>query len=303
MKRFIIIFIFLPFLSCLPNRYNYGTGYYAPCWSADGTKIYFFRNDLTVKEISNVVVHTWEYEKNECYICSCNPDGSDLKGIIKVGEIPNEIKGLTDEFDVSDKGEIIYSTSYYSSDITAKIITIKSGIWSVKDDGSNDHQLLGWGRNPRWTYHYSKIIFEGTDDNSGIWLMDKDGSNVTQLLAEGSSPSFCDTTEELLYHKRGWIWIYSFIDSSSDSITEGSYGDISPDGNEFAYFSYGRLKIYNMSDSVTITVCGGNKPRWSKNSEKILINEFENIGDVGIVNNDGSSLHKILDGDSWPYHN
>lgn len=80
--KYLIILLSLLFIfkgcTCTIGTY-YGTGYYAPAWSPDGSRIYYFRNDLNVDEVQNGIPPlagtSYEYRKNEWYICSCDLDG------------------------------------------------------------------------------------------------------------------------------------------------------------------------------------------------------------------------------------
>jgi Tol biopolymer transport system component len=303
MKRTIICFIIVGsiflislFKGCSCNPTYHGTGYYAPAWSADGTRIYYFRNDLTVEKHTGFLVgETYEYKKNEWYICSCDVNGGSRKTIYKIGEfsgkLPSELWRMI--MDISQDGKILYSVT----------TAIKSGIWIINTDGSDDHQLLSWGKNPRWAYNYSKIVFEGEGNKEGIWLMDKDGSNVSQVLTEGSSPAFCDANEKMLYHiwpadGYGQLYCYSFADSSVDTLVEGASADWSPTGEKFAYFygSGGYPLIFQFSDSSSTTITtpdmGYKVIRWSEINKIVSYNSG-----IWVMNPDGSEFKVIIKDD------
>lgn len=282
----LLLVLAINFNSCSNSTLvNYGTNYYAPCWSADGTKIYYFRNDLTVLDVirgAPMGNQTYKYERSEWFMCSCDVDGNDSKGIIKVGEF----KGINGygAMDVSSSGEIIYWF----------FLERDNGIWVIKNNGTGNHQLLSWGMYPRWAFNYTKIIFEGNGSYAGIWMMDKDGKNLTQILTEGSSPVFCDTNQKMIYHKNGWIWIYSFIDSSNDSIVEGTWGDWLHDGSKFVYRSEKGSTLFDMLDSSSGKWYGVygwyGAPRLSI-SAKIVIGD---AGNIKLMNIDGSDFKVLI---------
>ena len=295
MRRiWVIIGMVVLFGGCTRTKMHYGTGYYAPAWSPDGRRIYYFRNDLTVKEIIPYGEGVqYEYEKNEWYICSCDTNGENRKEIYKVAEFKG--KGGGGNMDVSPSGEIIYCFP-----------KTKEGIWMMDTTGNNDHQILFWGKNPRWAYNYTKIIFEGDSTHRGIWLMDKNGENVIQILTEGSSPAFCDANEKVLYHiwpaeGYGMIYLYSFSDSSIDTLVEGTHPDWSPDGEKFVYHigSGGNLYLYLLVDNTykqILDIGYGYIIRFMPSSTAII---FEEGSSVSLTNEDGNEHKTILQGKSW----
>lgn len=80
------------------------------------------------------------------------------------------------------------------------------------------------GKNPRWAFDYTKIIFEGDEEHSGIWIVGKDGSGLEKVIEKGESPieleSVCRTTNEILFSVE-WdrkLCIFSFKTQRIDTI-------------------------------------------------------------------------------------
>lgn len=303
MRRKIILFVIVGSMFIISlfkgcswwNPTYHGTGYCVPAWSSDGIRIYYFRNDLTVKHHRGILTGGYyEWEKNEWYICSCDVNGGSRKTIYKVGEfsdkLPSELWRMI--MDVSSDGKILYSVT----------TAIKGGIWTVNTDGSNDHQILSWGKNPRWVYNYTKIVFEGDGDKAGIWLMDRDGNNVSQVLTEGSSPAFCDANEKMLYHiwpakGYGQLYCYSFTDSLIDTLIEGNWPDWNNTGEYFICNSQGNYSLFRSSSGelyIELPFTAGYSwvSRWWNSRIVANIN-----GGIGVVNSDGTDDRIILEND------
>ncbi len=278
-----LIFLFL-ITGCTQDKYHYGTGYYAPCWNADGTRIYYFRNDLTEKEIINwPFSQTYKCEKNEWYICSCKPDGSDRREISKMVEFSGELGG-GGSMDISPKGKIVYSLGKPKS---------AAGIWTIDIDGTNKRYILQWGEYPRWSFNCTKIIFGSDGEQEGIWMMDEEGDNLQQVIEKGTRPSFCENTKTLLYNKGRWIWSYSFVDSSTDSVTNqpnnAFWPEWLPSCEEFVYTDYA-LYLYSFTNGTykLLNSIGDYRPRVFE--DKIAV---EDEG-IWVLNVDGTAARKIL---------
>ena len=211
MCKKVLCFLMLVLTGCTQVRYNWAIFYHPGSWSPDCKWIYYFKTfELTRVEkpwapYSKEVI-SWD---DRYFIGKCRPDGSDTTTLLELSEAPHGV------LDVSPDGWIIFST--------------RSGIWMVDTSGENLHRIWDWGMYPRWAFNYTKIIFSGPTEydsgygradtvNPGIWLINRDGRGLEKIMDEGTRPAFCDANGKIVYILNGDLIIYSFADSSKDSI-------------------------------------------------------------------------------------
>lgn len=282
------------FEGCTKTEIHHGIGYYAPCWNADGTRIYYFRNDLTVKEIRNFYSKTYEYEKNEWYICSCKPDGSDRKEIAKVlefeGENPSTGFRRYMSLDVSLSNDILYTLA----------VSGEEGIWFINRDGARKKKIYDSGRRASYSPDGSKIAYNKKE--GGICVIDSNGANHQELFSKGTAPSWSPDGEYILFDSVFWetwggIWKIGIAGSDTLKLSEEGYDPVwSPDGSKIAYWKGGgKFGIYTNTNNGTSEIKRGEIPstswlKWNP-GEEILI---EASGDVWRMKSDGSEKKKIL---------
>jgi len=123
-------------------------GYYAPSWSADGTRLAFAMPPLTSFTIS--------------------VDGSDLRQLVPVGE---GVSGTAPLW--SPDGSTIAST----------VCGTRPTIYLVRPDGGDLRIFAQNACDPQWTSD-GRIVFgrnSPTDQSGGTWIMDVEGGNVHRL--------------------------------------------------------------------------------------------------------------------------
>jgi len=183
-------------LGCTKTKTHYGTGYYAPCWNADGTRIYYFRNDLTVKKIEKMLISsTYEYEKNEWYICSCDLEGGDRKELVEVLEFKGENESYWGYVSLdysSTEDKLIYSLSQS-----------QFGIWIINADGTEKEKISSTGRNPKWRPNGGEICYN--EESEGIWLMDANGNNKHEIFEKGTSPSWSPLDNWIVFDENQFV--------------------------------------------------------------------------------------------------
>jgi len=170
----------------------------SPAWTPDGRKLYFIKDisySRTIVEWKPGGKELYQF-RDEWYLMKCNPDGSDTTTIARIYKQDGWSQGVISEarnaqMDISSSGEIVIN------------FLDPPGIFLMDTTGKIIRQVLDWGRNPRWAFDYTKIIFEGDDEHAGIWMMDKDGSGLEKVIEKGESPieleSVCRTTNEILF--------------------------------------------------------------------------------------------------------
>jgi Tol biopolymer transport system component len=121
-------------------------GYYAPSWSADGTRLAFAKPPLTSFTIS--------------------VDGSDLRRLVPVGEGASGTAPLW---------------SPDGSTIASMVCGTRPAIYLVQPDGGDLRTLEEDACDLQWTRD-GRIVFSRSDDPSlSNWIMDADGGNVRRL--------------------------------------------------------------------------------------------------------------------------
>ncbi len=283
----VTLFCFISFvLTCrVGEKYYYGVGYYAPCWSPDGKRIYYFKNVVIEKRYICGEAYCYKYVKNEWYICSCDMNGEDEKVIAFIGA-----GGGVSTIDVVPSGEIIYSR-YYSG--YSEVDTIGPfGIIKIDKNG-NRKVLLAWGENPRYCYNYTKIVF----DSGGIWIMNKDGTGLKKLVKDGKQPVMDSNNKFIVFTKRkhgyNHIWIY-FVDNEEENslFSYAEYPEVFPNGEEI--ICSGGV-IFNLQSRTYDYIEGF--PYFSKPRVN-FINQivFQDINSIIKINKDGTSVKIIKEG-------
>ena len=191
----------------------------SPAWTPDGKKLYFIKDigySRTVVENKPFGKELYEF-RDEWYLMKCNPDGSDTMNVARIYKQKEWLQGALYEsyrveMDISPSGEIVIN------------FLDPPGIFLMDTTGQILGKVLDWGKNPRWAFNYTKIIFTGDDEHPGIWMMDKDGNNLEKLVEKGESPiklqSVCKTTNEILFSVE-WdkkLCAYSFQTETTDTI-------------------------------------------------------------------------------------
>jgi Tol biopolymer transport system component len=203
----------------------------------------------------------------------------------------------------------------------------------VMDSDGNNRKLLGWGNQMTWHPDGDIIVFsywQGAElgiYNNKLYSIKTNGEN-RQIISENyvGSHSFSPDGDKIVFSKSDsskQIVIVEYPSFNNPTyigpINGGGYPSWSPSGKKIA-FSFtdstsiidGLLlsNIYLMNidgtDIIKLTNHSTKEhysfPRWSPDSEKVI---FLGIGlddtestYLYIVNNDGTNLHKIIDGNS-----
>ena len=121
-------------------------GYYAPSWSADGTRLAFAMPPLTSFTI--------------------NVDGSDLRQLVPVGE---------GEFGTAPRWSPDGST------IASSVCGTRPTIYLVQPDGGDLRTVGRDACDPRWTRDGRIVFSRYYDGPASDWIMDADGGNVRRL--------------------------------------------------------------------------------------------------------------------------
>lgn len=288
-----------------------------PLWSADGGKIYFqliISYHRVIVPLKPFAKEVSQY-KSESYLMRCNPDGEfvDTLGILYKEKEFNQSDTSFDIFleDISPHGEILSTFRY------ASVGYEKYEIWIMDTCGKNRKQLLDWGKNPRWAFNYTKVIFNGDREHPGIWMMDKKGDDVEKVCL-GSLISYSILNNEFLFiNEKNQICVYKLETGTIDTIIKKDDWATFPTWNtrgekilwlkvpEESYpgemYDSLKLCIYSVKEeSLILEKIIKEKPlptahiwrlRWQPYGRWIV---FEDIYNIWRIRDDGEELMEIL---------
>ena len=200
--------------------------------------------------------------------------------------------------------------------------------WSIHTmnvDGTDWKRLTNaknkWDYGPDWSPDGEQIVFaKEYKDSTGIvyheiWIMDADGSNQTQLkLLQGGSPFFTPDGR-IVYSaeykdKKSEICIADIDGSNIVQLTNNQanewHPDVSADGKQIAFMSDrdGNFEVYVMNidgsnqKRLTYDDVKNFYPSWSPDGSKLIYSiktgDARKDRDIFMMNNDGSSVEKII---------
>ncbi len=291
----VTLFCFISFvLTCrVGEKYYYGVGYYAPCWSPDGKRIYYFKNVVKVKRYLKGESYSYKYLKNEWYICSCDTNGENEKEIVFVENYQNPYFCYAWMSFVNESLIVfeLYDPYYINS----------TGMWIINLKNSFKKCLIDTGRTP--SGNKNKIAFTLMSRQGiykGIWIIDIGNNSVLPACFLGYEPAWSPTGKELLCSE---TWnVSSILKINLESGTfrklsvEGLHPTWSPDGKKFAYVTYDGIYIADSAGTSAqkLVHIGGECLQWSPGA-RILVRNLEGIW---IVNLKGEA-RKILENIPW----
>ena len=194
--------------------------YSFPVWSKDGSRIFYIKKvDHFKSTFLNFSSGPGEYiAKQECYIMSMRPDGSDKKVIIKfITEEENHLPDIYNLLILPDGKQLIFF-------LLGKHEKLERCICKVNIDGTNLVKLLDFGEITRIPDLFvspdgTKIAYTKErygDENKDIigsvfssWLMDADGQNNYMVCGEASEVKGWTTN--------GYLIISTYADSEGDA--------------------------------------------------------------------------------------
>jgi Tol biopolymer transport system component len=214
----------------------------------------------------------------------------------------------------------------WSPDGTRIVFSRHSGfsgfaIWVMDADGTDQVQLtpnpVGYTDGvPVWSPDGSKIAFySGRDNPSGeIYVMDADGSNLTRLTVTPLNGSFQpvyspdgtriafestrDGDDDIYVMNADGTGVPAQLTGVGDIGTTDGNVDWSADGQKLVFTSNrtGPFQLFTMapdgSNQTSLGVAGA-APEWSPDGTQIVYLENPGVGEIGIVNADGSNAHTL----------
>ncbi len=224
-----------------------------PSWSPDGSKIAFA-----------------SYRTGQAQIYIMNSDGSNQTRLTNA-KIPYDGQTLSFTYSnwspdgsklLSDNGWG-YSGGGIEDAGGIYVFSVNTGNYTQLTHNADDH-------NEVWSSNGSKIAFFRMDSNSNndggyIYVMNSDGSGVTRLTA-GTNPTWSPDGSKIAF-------------TSNKSGNGLQLYTIQSDGN-------GEINLMSTLDNGGVDLT----PSWSPDGKKLV---FEYIGEIYLVNSDGSGLKKI----------
>jgi len=122
-----------------------------------------------------------------------------------------------------------------------------SGVYLIKEDGSNEMMLVPDGLYPNWSYDGAQLVLNilGRDQIFSVSIATGVITQLTSDQYKKNCPSWHPNSQQILYtistpNSIAGIWIYDLISDTSSRLTEimGNQPKWNPHGNAIVFYHY-----------------------------------------------------------------